>query len=161
MIRFKEQEKTVTQDEQLQFDIKISRFAQMRIRVLRFIREMFFSNVFLYLRRILVWINLGFLGCIIYLSQNILTGNVEDKLQVFVSPALYSAGIFGFSVLMLSQIQTLLLIFFTIFVIVLLVAYIAHVLHRGQIADAILIILLVMNLLVFKLIVQNLWLWNI
>jgi hypothetical protein len=161
MIRFNEQEKTSTQEEQLQFDIKISRFAQMRIRVLRFIREMFFSNVFLFLRRVLVWVNLGFLGCIVYLSQDIITGNIEEKLKVFVSPALYSAGIFSFSFLMLSQIQTLLIFFFIIFVIVLLVAYIAHVLHRGQIADAILIMLLVMNILVFKLIIQNLWLWNI
>lgn len=159
MIRFNEGE--VSSEEQLSLGIKISRFGQMKIQWIRFWRTVFFSNPFLYLRKISLWVNISFLFVFLFTFRDVIFNNFTDNVQIYVFPALYNAQFYSYSLLYLSQVRIFLAALFLLNFIVFFLGYIVYTVQRYRIADVILLMLLLINLLSFKLLVQGMWLWNI
>lgn len=146
---------------QLDLGIQVSGASQAMIRIKKGIRNIRYSLFFILLRKPAFWINVGFVSFGVYKFLPVLRNELPTEMSFFAFPGLYNAGIFESSLVDSFGLRGLIIGVVAVNVIFSLIAYSLLSLHKSWISDIVLIIQLLLNIIIFKAVVQAVWLWNI
>lgn len=146
---------------QLDLGIKVSGASQVMIRLKKAFRNIRYSLFFLLLKKPAFWVNVGFVSFGIFKFLPVLKDELRPDMDFFIFSGLYNAGIYESSVINSEGLKYLILGLVVVNFVFTLVAYSLLSLHKSWISDIVLIIQLLLNIIIFKAIVQAVWLWNI